>query len=76
MIPIGSVVKITSHLDKAESYNGSVGVVLDKVQFASPGDSDYYLDLERGDDLAYLVYVNGQQQTFFEAELIVVSEKS
>jgi len=76
MIPIGSVVKITSHLDKTEIFNGTIGVVLDKVEFASPGDSDYYLDLERTDDTAYLVYVNGEKQTFFEVELQVVSKRS
>tara|TARA_A100001515_G_scaffold134437_2_gene124483 strand:- start:2159 stop:2389 length:231 start_codon:yes stop_codon:yes gene_type:complete len=76
MIPIGSAVKITSHLDKTENFNNAVGIVLDKVEFASPGDSDYYMDLERGDGVAYLVFVNGEKQTFFEAELRVVSENS
>ena len=76
MISVGSVVKITSHLDKGEDYNNAVGIVLDKVEFVSPGDSDYYMDLERGDGVAYLVFVNGEKQTFFEAELRVVSENS
>jgi hypothetical protein len=76
MIPIGSLVKITSHLDKTESYNRSIGLVMDKVEWASPGDSDFYIDIERGDGVAYLVYVNGEKQTFFEAELRVISENS
>ncbi len=73
---MGTVVQVVNPMEGDDTYRNAIGVVVERVTFPSSGDSDFYIDLERSDGEAYIVFVNGVREAFFITELKKISEPS
>jgi hypothetical protein len=75
-VKAGTVVQVANPMEGDDTYRDAIGIVVERVVFPSTGDSDFYIDVERSDGEAYIVFINGHKQAFFVSELKKISEPS